>query len=112
MNITYSLCPVVLNEVMQLFERVEVGGKSMFVPVNARILWLRSSETTVIYRHDGEIIREVGTLNDFYGFLSSLDCAMGDATSAAKRLKVGKADRLSVDLDVTITDTPVMEDNS
>lgn len=113
MSTFHSLCPVVRDESMTLFERVEVDGRARFLPITKRILWLRESNTKLVLRHDGVEVDDRSSFNDWYGFLTSLTgTIIDDAKSLAERFKVGPGDRLSVDLDVTVTDRPAMEDTS
>jgi hypothetical protein len=116
LNTTRSLCPVVRAGDMTLFERVEVGGTARYLPLTRRILWLRESQTVIVLRHDGiDVDDDRATMTDWCGFLTSLTQGMGvtdDAARLAARFKIGPGDRLSVDLDVTIRDIPVLEDTS
>jgi hypothetical protein len=108
----YSICHVVRDETMRLFERVEVGGRELMLAFEQRVLWLRESETKIMLRHDGQDVDERSTLSDFYGYLVGLEAAVMDAAAIAARFRIGFGDRLSVDLDLTITDRPVMVDES
>ena len=56
MDTMRSLCPVVRDEVMKLFDRVEVNGKTMFIPFERRILWIRESEAKIMWRHDDDLV--------------------------------------------------------
>jgi hypothetical protein len=108
-----TVCPIVRRETLRLFERVEVAGESRFVPFEKEILWLRESETTLTARHRGVTIKEVGTCNDYYGYLSSLTGYItDDIPKMAARLKIDPASELSIDLSLTISDRPVLEDLS
>lgn len=89
-----SMCPVVRDEVLHLFERVEVGGKERFLPFDQRVLWIRKSETQIVLRWDGQTLDEKSTLNDFYGYLdlritdtAVLECTDSEAREDAERYK-------------------------
>lgn len=114
MSTLRSSCPIVRAEVLSLFERVEVAGKYRMLPFENRILWLRQSEAKIVLRHhDGIEITTGATLNDWYGFLSSLKNGVTtEVAGIAQKLNIGKGDRLSVDVDLIITDTPVLPDES
>ena len=113
MTTTRTLCPVVRDDTMRLFERVEIDRQYRYFPITKRILWVRESEAKIVLRHDGIDVDDRGTRNDWYGFLSSVTGAVQDEIPRlAAHYKIGVGDRLSVDLDVTLTDTPYLEDTS
>lgn len=109
-----SLCHVVRDATMTLFDRVEVGGVTTMLPFQRRVLWLRESEANIVLRWDGKHeVDGIATLCDYYGYLRSVEAAVTEyAATHAKAYKLTKADRLSVDVDVTITEIPVLEDTS
>jgi hypothetical protein len=107
-----SICPVIRDEEMRLFERFVVGDTFQFLPFTKRILWLRESETKIVLRHDENVLSNRSTLNDFYGYLTSLEEAVKDAKRLANEFAIGVGDRLSVDLFLQISEIPVMEDAS
>lgn len=109
---TQSTCPIVRDGEMDLFEHVAVGGEFRFVPFRRRVLWLRESEATIVYRHDGAIIHEGSTINDWYGYLTSIEGAIGDIASLARDAHVVTGDKLTIDVDVTIAERPVLEDDT
>jgi len=107
-SITTS-CPIIRDEVMALFERVEVNGSTQFIPFEQRILWLRQSETKVTLEHRGVQVKEVCDLNDYYGYLSSiLSVPKDEGERLATALKLDASTDLVASASVQIKDTPVL----
>lgn len=100
MNTHHSSCPIVRDELMTLWESVEAGGGTQLIQFQKRILWLRESETQIVLRWDGQDFKEKYTFNDWYGYLTSLEGAIG--------YDIAKA----VEADVKIKDIPVLEDDT
>lgn len=113
MSETFSTCPVVRTELMKLFERVTFGGDVRLLEFEKEILWLRESNTMVELWWDDTIISAHGTLNDWYGFLSSATTAVDEITAnLVHKLKLEQSDRLAVVSTVLIMDTPVLRATS
>lgn len=92
-----------------MFQRVNVAGQDKFVPFEQTILWLRESSTKIVLRHDDVEVNDGSTFNDFYGYLTSLEGAVKDEVKKnANHYRVGRGDRLSVDLDIEIIEVAVM----
>lgn len=112
-EVTHSSCPVVKEEDVTLYERVEVGGKCRFFPFQQKIVWVREAETVMRLMHGDVEVKELGTLTDFYGFLSSLKTAVTvDAPRIAKAYLITAKTMLTIRVDVTISDIPLMHDES
>jgi hypothetical protein len=107
-----SGCPIVRDEVLTLYERVEVMREQKFFPFEQRILWLRESEAKVTLSHRGVHIDDVQTLNDWSGYLTSIETAIKDTAKLAKHYKIKRGDALSIDIALKITDLPVVLDTS
>lgn len=102
-------CPIVRDETVRLFERIEVGGKTQFVPFEQRVLWLRRSETTLRLVHKGNVVKDCAGLNDFYGFLTSIESVPGDdGPRLINAYGLDGESPLTLEADVVITDSPVL----
>lgn len=111
----YTSCPVVRAETMKLFERVEVAGKDTFIPFEQKILWIRQSEAKVIMAHRGMMIRDIDTLSDHYGYLTSGEQAITgneDVPILYRNAKLDPTSDLCVEVFVKIEEIPVSEDLS
>ena len=105
-----SCCPVVRTETMKLWTEVAVPGKRELFPFERTILWVRESSTELRLMHRGIEIASAGTYNDYYGFLTSLDCREGK--DCFKRYGLKRGDTLQLVATTTITDEPLLEDTS
>lgn len=111
-NIIYTLCPIVREEELQLWQRLDVGGEIQTVqfPGRRRILWVRESETAIALRRKEHLLADRGLINDWCGYLSSLEYATGEAMKMARKLEL--AGNLRLDCDLTIRERPVLPDES
>jgi len=107
-----SSCPVIRDELMTLWERVEVARETKLFPFQQRILWLRESEAKVGLWHRGIHVLDWSTLNDWNGYLTSLEAAVRETPGIAKRYKLKRGDALSINIELTIKDVPVLPDLS
>lgn len=113
MNTVMSSCPIVRAEITTLFERVEIAGQEFYFPFHKRLLWTRESETRLIVTHDGAVVDALCTINDFYGFLSSVTTSIEVyVPEKAERLRVTKDTQLTIEALVTIRDVPRLPDES
>lgn len=109
----WSVCPVVHRGPMRLWQQANVGGEWRLIPFEREVLWLRQSEAEIVLRHGGREVDTRATLNDFYGFLTSLEWAVtDDVPGLADHYGVTADTLLSVDVDVTVSDVPCLADTS
>ncbi len=110
----YSRCPVISEEVSSLARKVDISGdgKSVYLPFNRNILWLRESESRIVISHGGVMIREGSTYTDYYGYLTSIESAINDAQDLCRRYDVSKSSSMLITIDVRIFETPALADET
>ena len=102
-----SACPVVRAGPMKLWQLVTVGGNLQMLPFEQEIWWLRESEATVSLRHRGVMVKELCTLCDRYGYLTSVEAAItDDAPKFAAQYELRPEDTLRVEVCVVVEDRP------
>lgn len=107
-DVTYTSGPVVRTEKLKLFEFVEVGGTRQMIPFEQEIVWVRESETKLVMRLDEFDIDDGSTMNDFYGFLTSLSGAITEVMRFGLRWKLKQGERFAVELDTVIHERPLL----
>lgn len=73
MDTFYTACPLVRRTQEPFVEWANIGGERRRFEFIREIFWLQQSESQLLYRHGGKVIKEGATRNDFYGYLSSCD---------------------------------------
>ncbi|HUU95958.1 MAG TPA: hypothetical protein VM487_09460 [Phycisphaerae bacterium] len=92
---------------MKLWQLVTVGGNLQMLPFEQEIWWLRESEATVSLRHRGVMVKELCTLCDRYGYLTSVEAAItDDAPKFAAQYELRPEDTLRVEVCVVVEDRP------
>jgi hypothetical protein len=93
----------------ELFEYATVGGEKKAINFDKEIIWTRTSETQLLYVHGGEIIKESETLNDFYGYLTSMDPKEMMIHEKMQHYGITAFSSLEMALHVTIYELPYVE---
>lgn len=101
-DVDHSRCPVVERESVSMVATMD-GAEAR---KDFEILWLRESETKLVLMHRGVEICDLGTTNDFYGFLTSAEGAIEDAASHVVRLKIDDGTLLRVVALLRVFDEP------
>ena len=69
---------------IELFQWISVGGSSSYISFSKDIKWIIESETKFALYHAGNQVKELATLNDFYGYLTSLQSVEADIEQHSK----------------------------
>jgi len=89
-----SGCPLAKRTTETFFEWISIGGERKRVEFQREIVWLSNSESTLKFIHGGEILHEMSTFNDFYGYLSSSDPK--DAVTLAAKFGISPTSSLEL----------------
>lgn len=108
---TYSNCPVVKREKAQLVQRSHINHvrKTVFMPFEQEIVWLRETESKITYWHGGKFFHEGSTFSDYYGFFSSMKSAIEEAEKMLEHFNITTQSSLEVHVRTTISDYPMLE---
>jgi hypothetical protein len=88
-------------------------GNSKAMTFEQEVLWVREAGTKLIFIHGGvELKTSSGYADCGYGFLSSLRSVLDDASRNLRRYSVTPDSTLELQVLVSITDKPVLIDNS
>lgn len=99
----YTSCPVVRQTEETFVEYVTVGGQRQRMAFTKQVLWLQESEAAVQFVHGGEVVDDIATTNDHYGYLSSIRVDLDDGTLARLARKYSIEQNSSLELRVTAT---------
>lgn len=106
----YSAAPVVASGKMKLWAgcNVPVLGYR-YTEVDVEVFWIRKSELEVEFMHGGKSVKRLGTFNDFYCFMGSVQC-IEDAKEAAAAYGVDSGSTAEIVATLRVFDEPVIKD--
>lgn len=102
----YSAAPVVASGKMKLWAgcNVPVLGYR-YTEVDVEVFWIRKSELEVEFMHGGKSVKRLGTFNDFYCFMGSVQC-IEDAKEAAAAYGVDSGSTAEIVATLRVFDEP------
>lgn len=101
-HVHHSRCPVVEEQTITMV--AEIGGAEARKAFD--VLWLRESETILRLVHRGAVINDIQTTTDFYGFLTSQEGAIADASLRAAEMRIDGRTELQVVAFLRVFDEP------
>ncbi|WP_227461620.1 class II SORL domain-containing protein [Cupriavidus pauculus] len=104
-------CPVKETSQETFVENVMVGGVPHRMTFEKAVKWVQMSEAQASLYHGDALVRDVGSYNDFYGYLTciSADVSDADMAQAARRFHITRASTLELRLTCTVFLLPVVE---
>lgn len=108
MHYFQSPAPIVRNSVESFFQHVEVAGEKRAIEFSKEVVWLRESETCVLFKHGGQTLHEGACYSDGYGYLTSMQAALSEAKASMAQYKIGVTSTLELVLVTQIHDNPAL----
>lgn len=101
-------CAVAKRTTEAFVQRVNVGGVSQRMEYEKQVVWILESSSRRVYMHGGEELKESGSFNDHYGFLTSMD-QVEEAKSLCATYKIDEASSLELVILLTVHLRPCVE---
>jgi hypothetical protein len=103
-----SVCGPFELETRMFYQWVTVGGVKKLMDFDHEIVWQKASESTVLYRHGGKVLKQGACYNDYYGFMTSVGNAIESAKEFAANYLVTPDSSLSVEVQTVVKRNPLI----
>jgi hypothetical protein len=89
---------------------VSVGSTRQKFSFNHEVVWVVESETTVVFKHGGKVVRTGSVFNDYYGFLSSFGARpIQEVEAVARDFSVDAQSSMEIQLVTKLCKNPYIE---
>lgn len=103
------VCGPFREETLELCLAADVAGDIQFLPFKKTIIWNKATESVVKCYYNGRFLKEFITLNDYYGFETSVTAAAEEAEKIARTYKVTKDAGFEIMVVTSYVETPYIQ---